>query len=323
MKNWLFGSLSLLLLLGGGCARNTTPQANPVVANSTAVTTPPASTTEVKNPTPVVATPSLTPSSTSSSTTKVTAPSSTAKAVEVKVKPEVVYKGYSGSNKFILELWHGKSGIEGPFGTIEGRFIYANKKTLEVSGTLSDGLYNLRVPGTVGINSKSFAIEYQKQGLYKGSMQNFYGTGEAPVTLYEVENNLKEHQMYGGYYILQLGPGDTSNSQYLNILFFDHNELLLDGYAMWQGNDPDNIHFGTIGGVLKFDGHIATYRNEEDGCQVELEFTGKTIVARESAIGGSESEFPCGGNNVTFNGTYVKISPRINSWNNEVFDLYQ
>ncbi len=281
MKIWLFSSLALLFLLGSGCAR-TTPRTNQVLTNQAVTTSPPATT----------------------------------KAKEVNTKPEVVFQGQSGTNKFLLELWHGASGIE-------GRFIYANQQTLEVSGTLSDGLYSLRVPGTVGNSKKSFEIEYQKQGLYKGSMQNFYGTGEMPVTLYEVENDLKAHQMYGGYYVLQLAPGKISKNQYLNVLFFDHNELLVEGNAVWQGADPDSIHFGTIGGVIKFDGSKAVYRNEEDGCQVELTFTSKNIIARESAIAGSESSFPCGGDKVTFNGTYVRISPQISHWNSEVFDLYQ
>jgi hypothetical protein len=85
-------------------------------------------------------------------------------------------------------------------------------------------------------------------------------------------------------------------------------KLKIEGEAYWVGNN-DNIHTGDISGIVSVKDFQAVYTDQNMPCKLTLIF-GSDEKIKKAIITVSGDEGNCGGMNVTFNGTYERISTK-------------
>ncbi|MBD1207709.1 MAG: hypothetical protein H9535_04740 [Ignavibacteria bacterium] len=89
-------------------------------------------------------------------------------------------------------------------------------------------------------------------------------------------------------------PGKHGAS--LNVWLRSENEIEIEGQAFWQGSS-ENINMGDIFGKCRIENNQAVYTDKNMPCRLILTFSNKKLV-----ISGDDGG--CGGQNVTFNGSY-------------------
>jgi len=89
-------------------------------------------------------------------------------------------------------------------------------------------------------------------------------------------------------------PGKHGAS--LNVWLRSENEIEIEGQAFWQGSS-ENINMGDIFGKCRIENNQAVYTDKNMPCRLTLTFSNKKLV-----ISGDDGG--CGGQNVTFNGSY-------------------
>lgn len=89
-------------------------------------------------------------------------------------------------------------------------------------------------------------------------------------------------------------PGKHGAS--LNVWLRSENEIEIEGQAFWQGSS-ENINMGDISGRCRIENNQAVYTDKNMPCRLTLTFSNKKLV-----ISGDDGG--CGGQNVTFNGSY-------------------
>lgn len=89
-------------------------------------------------------------------------------------------------------------------------------------------------------------------------------------------------------------PGKHGAS--LNVWLRSENEIEIEGQAFWQGSS-ENINMGDIFGKCRIENNQAVYTDKNTPCRLTLTFSNKKLV-----ISGDDGG--CGGQNVTFNGSY-------------------
>ena len=99
-------------------------------------------------------------------------------------------------------------------------------------------------------------------------------------------------------------PG--KHSAEINVRRLADGTLNIEGEAYWTGNN-NNVHTGDIGGIVSVKNFQAVYTDKNMPCKLTLTFASDEKI-KKSVINVSGDDGNCGGMNVTFNGTYQRVS---------------
>lgn len=217
-------------------------------------------------------------------------------------KTELISRTYFGivGNKNVTAVLKNTAGI------IEGSYHYAeNRNTFELSGSLEGDVVSLGEfsanSNTTDSPSAEFRLNVGTAGELVGNRISKIDNKTNSVRLYETDNTLTEQQQYGGHYELAEYP-----EQYIDVLFLSPQTVKLQAHAQWQGLEPQNIHFGDVTSILPWTKNSLVYRNEVDGCELNLNFDNAAVKGTDNG--------ECGGVNVRFNGTYKRTSTSVPNW---------
>ncbi|MCU0424184.1 MAG: hypothetical protein MUF71_01025 [Candidatus Kapabacteria bacterium] len=192
---------------------------------------------------------------------------------------------------------------------IIGTYQYAKVgKDLELQGALR---------GKDSIILKEFDEQERQTGLFKGrysgkgtpaeSITGIWsrpdGSKPTPFTLRAAGTSAPPTQFdfYSGRY---KRPG--THSAELNVRQLPDGKLALEGEAYWMGNN-NNVHTGDISGTVSVKDFQAVYTDNNMPCTLKLTFASDEKI-KKAIITVSGDEGNCGGMNVTFNGTYIRVS---------------
>ncbi|PQJ55532.1 hypothetical protein BTO01_22960 [Vibrio jasicida] len=90
-----------------------------------------------------------------------------------------------------------------------------------------------------------------------------------------------------------------TDTAFIDLTKVGSNTYELSGTSVWVGDSSSGlVNFGEIDGVVTLKGNQIDY--DVDGCTLQVLFDQDTLVVSK--------DNGCGGLNVTFNGTYVRIS---------------
>jgi hypothetical protein len=194
---------------------------------------------------------------------------------------------------------------------IIGTYQYAKVgKDLEVQGIIR---------GKDSIILKEFDEREQQTGLFKGryaakgtpteSITGIWsrpdGSKPTPFTLRAVGTVAPPAQFdfYTGRY---KRPG--RHSAEINVRLLSDGTLNIEGEAYWMGSN-DNVHTGDISGIVTVKNFQAVYTDNYMPCKLTLTF-GSDEKTQKAIITVSGDDGNCGGMNVTFNGTYQRLSTK-------------
>ncbi len=192
---------------------------------------------------------------------------------------------------------------------IIGTYQYAKVgKDLELQGALR---------GKDSIILKEFDEQERQTGLFKGrysgkgtpaeSITGIWsrpdGSKPTPFTLRAAGTSAPPTQFdfYSGRY---KRPG--THSAELNVRQLPDGKLALEGEAYWMGNN-NNVHTGDISGTVSVKDFQVVYTDNNMPCTLKLTFASDEKI-KKAIITVSGDEGNCGGMNVTFNGTYIRVS---------------
>ena len=199
--------------------------------------------------------------------------------------------------------------------------------TLQQKGTGVVGTYryvkigaNLGLEGSLRDKDSLVLFEYDESGkqtgLFKGRFKGAFSTSETIEGTWSKPNGLKplpfalrrtdaapasvtaprRDDVTGRY------KRDGKHSSEVNVQQLANGDITIEGESFWIGNN-DNIHTGDISGICRLQGNQASYTDKNMPCRLTLTFHKATLT-----INGDDGN--CGGQNVTFNGTYKRISTK-------------
>lgn len=194
---------------------------------------------------------------------------------------------------------------------IIGTYQYAKVgKDLEIQGM---------VRGKDSIILKEFDEQERQTGLFKGryadketpseSITGIWsrpdGTKPTPFTL-RIAGTVAPpatFDFYSGRY-KRMGK----HSAELNVRLLSDGKLQIEGEAYWMGN-KDNVHTGDISGIVSVKDFQAVYTDPNMPCKLTLTFSSDDKI-KKAVINVSGDNGDCGGMNVTFNGTYQRLTTK-------------
>lgn len=192
---------------------------------------------------------------------------------------------------------------------IIGTYQYAKVgKDLDIQGIMR---------GKDSIILKEFDEQERQTGLFKGrytgkgtppeSITGIWsrpdGTKPTPFAL-RIAGKVAPPTPFDFYSGRYKRPG--KHSAELNVRLLSDGKLKIEGEAYWMGNN-DNVHTGDISGIVSIKDFQAVYTDPNMPCKLTLTF-GSDEKIKKAIITVSGDEGNCGGMNVTFNGTYQRLS---------------
>ncbi len=194
--------------------------------------------------------------------------------------------------------------------------------TLTKEGTQLSGSYryvsqgaDIMLVGIVGDGGNAvieeFAEKSKRTGIFNGTLSasGFEGTWSSPdgkkrlpvslKTANESSKKLSAQDVAGTY-----KRASKTTPAEITIKALPDGSVAVKGEALWIGS-KDNVHTGTLDGNFALQGAIIIYSDKDSQCKLTLEFKGETLVVTGDGANGS-----CGGMNVTFDGTYKRVSTK-------------
>jgi hypothetical protein len=177
---------------------------------------------------------------------------------------------------------------------------------------------DLGLEGSLRGKDSLILFEYDESGkqtgLFKGRFKGAFGTSELIEGTWSKPNGSKSlpfalrridaapasvtvprrDDVTGRY------KRDGKHSSEVNVQQLANGDITIEGESFWIGNN-DNIHTGDISGICRLQGNQASYADKNMPCRLTLTFHTVTLT-----INGDDGS--CGGQNVTFNGLYKRIS---------------
>ncbi len=202
--------------------------------------------------------------------------------------------------------------------------------TLQAKGTVFIGTYqyvkvgkDLEVQGMASgkdsIILKEFDEKERQTGLFKGRYVGKGMPADSIVGVWSRPDGSKPLPFSLGA-VGMLAPPTTvdfysgrykrsgKNSAEINVRQLSDGTLKIEGEAYWTGNN-DNVHTGDISGIVSVKNFQAVYSDKNAPCKLTLTFSSNEKI-KKAMLNISGDEGNCGGMNVTFNGTYQRISTK-------------
>jgi len=186
---------------------------------------------------------------------------------------------------------------------VSGSYAYVkHRKEISLSGKCVDGSLALEESDASGKPTGSFLGNWTKPQIVEGTWSTADGKKILPFHLQRLlpGDRVSGRYMTGNYLDQKTGTGAE-----LDILLLDDGQLRIQGDAIWIAAAKSSIHTGDVDGTAKLDGDKAIYvesADSPDSCRFTIRFTNRAITV-------TDDNGMCGGMNVTFEGTYVRVGP--------------
>ena len=187
---------------------------------------------------------------------------------------------------------------------VSGSYAYVKyEKKISLSGTCAGGSLALEESDASGRPTGSFRGTWTGPQIMEGTWSTADGKKILP---FHLQGLLPEDRVSGRYERGNYLDQKTSTGAELDVLLREDGQLRIQGDAIWVSPaKTDSVHTGDVDGTAKLEGDKAIYvesPDNPDSCRFTLRFTNRTLTV-------TEENMNCGGMNVTFEGTYVRVGP--------------
>jgi hypothetical protein len=187
---------------------------------------------------------------------------------------------------------------------VSGSYAYVKyEKKISLRGTCESGSLALEESDAAGKPAGSFRGNFTKPQIVEGT----WSTPDGKKTLpFQLQALLPTDHVTGHYEMGNYLDKKTSTGAELDILLLDNGRLRIQGDALWLNPAKNgSVHTGDVNGTAKLEGDKAYYiesSDDPDSCRFTIWFSNRTITV-------TDDNMKCGGMNVTFEGTYVRVGP--------------